>query len=271
MAIAIDKMAYSDNCDDNLLFQYLYHLSVMLASKAKYFKTAEQYDEFGIFLASSAYFRLKNPKQNELLPNRTYKMTKIKSILNYLKVILYPRKVAFEQLNYSQVNTKYTSDNVDPLSGYTFVDHLSDSAVELQKVDFRCCLGNIPQTIREFLKKIPYKYESIVWYNIYVSCLLSFLNCITLTNHDKNKLQKAIYNQNDHSILINMLEKQSDDFVILYKLDDSMKDYIRILVMQLKKLIAKDLSGIIHESIDANSVIRNCIINNELNNESVDE
>ena len=41
MAIKIDDMAYSDSCDDELLFEYLYHLSFMLAYKAKYFKYAK--------------------------------------------------------------------------------------------------------------------------------------------------------------------------------------------------------------------------------------
>lgn len=255
MAIAIDEMAYSDDCDDELLFEYLYHLSMMLAAKACYFKSAKHYDDFAIFMASSAYFRLKNPKQYTYDSNGQPKMTKLKSILNYLKVILYPRKVAFEQQNYAQTEITLNENENVVYVGHTFANKISDSVDDLMKVEFRCCLGDCCNTIKEFLKKIPYKYKSAEWYNIYISCLLSFLNSITLSKDDINKLNNAKYRINDHSLLIKLYDKQqSEDFVILYHLDECMKDYIRILVVQIKHVIAKDLSELLHTDIDTGSM-----------------
>lgn len=255
MAIAIDNMAYSDNCDDELLFEYLYHLSMMLAVKARYFNSAKYYDDFAIFLATSAYFRLRNPKQFMYDDFGNPKMTKIKSILNYLKVILYPRKVVFEQQNYAQTEVTL-KENEDLLYvGHTLANKISNSVDNLAQIEFKYCLGDCCTSIKEFLKEIPYKYKSSEWYNIYFSCLLSFLNLITLSNSDKDKLHNAKYRINDHSLFLETYDKkQYEDFVILYHLDDNMKDYIRILVMQIKHIIAKDLSEIIHTNIDSLSM-----------------
>lgn len=255
MAIAIDKMAYSDDCDDELLFEYLYHLSMMLAAKACYFKSAKHYDDFAIFMASSAYFRLRNPKQYIYNSDGQPKMTKIKSILNYLKVILYPRKVAFEQQNYAQTEIMLKEDENVMYVGHTFANKISNSVDGLMKVEFKCCLGDCCNTIKEFLKGIPYRYKSAEWYNIYVSCLLSFMNSITLSKDDENKLRTAKYRINDHTLLMNMYNKQQhEDFVILYHLENDMKDYIRILVMQIKHIIAKDLSDLLHTEVDTVSM-----------------
>ena len=270
MAIAIDKMAYSDDCDDELLFEYLYHLSLMLAAKACYFKSAKHYDDFAIFMASSAYFRLRNPKQYIYNSDGQPKMTKIKSILNYLKVILYPRKVAFEQQNYAQTEITINEDENLMYVGHTFANKISNSVDGLMKVEFDCCLGDCCNTIREFLKKIPYKYKSAEWYNIYLSCLLSFLNSITLSIEDKKRLRNAKYMINDHSLLMRMYNKQQhEDFVILYHLDDSTKDYIRILVMEIKHIIAKDLSELLHTEVDTDSMSYPMILS-EINGSRVD-
>lgn len=251
MAIAIDEMAYSEDCNEELLFEYLYHLSMMLAVKACYFKSAKHYDDFAIFMASSAYFRLKNPKQYIYDSDGNPKMDKVKSILNYLKSVLYPRKVVFEQQNYAQTEITLNEDENLLYVGHTLSNKISNSVDALAKVEFKYCLGDCCNTIKEFLKDIPYKYKSAEWYNIYTSCLLSFLNSITLSKDDESRLKNAKYRINDHTLLIETYERQQrEDFVILYHLGDSMRDYIKILVVQLKHILAKDLSEIMHTEID---------------------
>ena len=72
MAIYIDQHAYDENQSeekDNLIFEYLYHLIEMLAYKAKFFTRNQYYNDFALYVASSVFMRLKNPKQfqyNEL-------------------------------------------------------------------------------------------------------------------------------------------------------------------------------------------------------------
>lgn len=252
MAMWIDDVAYSDNCNDELLFEYLYHLSVMLAYKSRYFSTSKHYDEFGLYLASSAYFRLKSNKQYVLDEYGVPKLKKIKSILNYLKTILYPRKVAFEQENYAQTNIVISGEDCETYPGYTFANRLSDTADLLSRVDFECTLQSIDKSIRNYMKRIPYKYESSDWYAIYMSVMLSFLNSIIMNASDKERMRSAKYKMNDHNRLLEMYEKQSDNYIILYHLGKEMRPYIWILVRLLKKSVAQDLSITSHTEINTN-------------------
>ena len=92
MAMFIDKHAYDENSTNelnNLIFEYIYHLVEMLAYKAKFFNRYSYYDDFAIYVASSVYLRLKNPKQFEYDNNGNPKLKRVKSILNYIKTILY--------------------------------------------------------------------------------------------------------------------------------------------------------------------------------------
>lgn len=157
---------YSENLtseEDNLIFEYLYHLSKMLAFKSKFFNKNQYYEDFAIYLATDVYFRIKNPKQFEIDEIKgAPKLSKIKSSLNYLKSVLYPRKIAFEQNAYSQVMSKPAdSDIVEYYPGYSFSDMLSDSVDDMSIANFNLYLGDLGKTARAFLSNIPYKIDSV--------------------------------------------------------------------------------------------------------------
>ena len=63
MCIWIDANAYKEDCNEELLFEYLYHISRMLAYKRRFFDRADYYDDFAIFMATRIFMRLKNKKQ----------------------------------------------------------------------------------------------------------------------------------------------------------------------------------------------------------------
>ena len=268
MAIAIDEMIYSDHCDDELVYQYLYHLSYMLAVKNRYFNSAKMYDDFAIYTATSVFLRLKNKKQFQPDKNGNYKLTKIKSVLNYLKKTLYFRKVSFEQEVYSQTLSyeEVTDDILVPT--YTFSNRLSTIAERLNRVEFGCYLETIVNVFKDYLKNIPYRYKSPEWYNIYISCLLTFLNNIILSYKDLEKLNNSKYRIGDIEMIKDYFNQNKDE-VILYHLNENMKDYILILVRCIKHIIAKDLSEDLHCEINTYN-LSDIIIYNELNGTAVE-
>ena len=271
MAITIDKMAYSEDCDDELIYQYLYLLSYMLAVKACYFTSSYLYNDFSILVANTAFMRLKNPKQFQLNENGEPRLKKIKSILNYLKTILYPKKVDFEQENYAQVNIYIEELEEEYSPGFTFANMLSNSAESLMKIEFQCCLQSIASTFRFYLRNIPYKYNSPEWYNIYVSCLLTFLNSITLSKKELDSLQQRADRYDNLDLAEKLYTRQQED-VILYHLDVNMKDYIRILVRKVRSVIAKELSELLDTDIDSynmNTVLIRKEINSSYQNTGV--
>jgi hypothetical protein len=158
-----------------------------------------------------------------------------------MKSILYPCKVDFQQQFYAQ--TEISLEDTDYYSEYSFEDKLRDSIDELQIKEFELCLNDVVKTCQHFLKKIPYKLGTVEWYNVYTSCMLSLLNSITLSNKTlfrisnfvKNKAYKENFYPDEYS-------KESEDCVILYHLSEDMRDYITVLVRQLKHEIVKDLS-----------------------------
>ena len=256
MCIYIDENVYRKDLtedEDETIFKYLCILVEMLAKKQSFFKSQKQYEDFSIYVATSVFMRLKNKKQFEIDDKGNYKLKQIKSVLNYLKAILYPRKVNFEQMTYSQVDTIYEEEITDCTSGYTFSNQLSDITYELNLCEYISCLSDIIGTIRYFLKDIPYYSDKVVWNNIYISCMLTFLNSITLSKNNihrlrRNDLKKELqYYQIDE-----MYEKESNK-VILYHLDESMFNYIHVLTKQIKNIMCKDLSEIIHEEVSVGS------------------
>ena len=105
MAIFEDEHAYLENNTDeveNLIFEYIYHITNMLAHTGKYFTSAKMYDDFNVYVATRAYLRLKNPKQFK----EDSSVKKIKSILNYLKRTLPFAKIDFQKENFAQTVIK---------------------------------------------------------------------------------------------------------------------------------------------------------------------
>ena len=223
MAIYIDNHIYTDDCDDDKVFLYLYHLSLMLAYKNKLFRRPEYYEDFALTFAEDMFFRLKNPKQETVKENGTPKMYKLTSILNYMKSVLYGRKVAFEQQKYSQsfsINQKLEEDI--KVTQFDVVNQINYYRQDFNRVELEVCLENICKTIKAFLEKIPYYKNKKEWENIYISCLLTILNGFVKTNIKNKNLN-------------------NDSTVILYNLDTTMKDYITVLYRQIKTMLGETL------------------------------
>ena len=58
MAIYVDNHIYSNDRDDDKIFEYLYHISHMLAVKRCLFTSAKNYDDFSIYFATETFLRL---------------------------------------------------------------------------------------------------------------------------------------------------------------------------------------------------------------------
>ena len=253
MAIFIDEHAYDEDMTsetEELIFQYLYHLIKMLARKANYFKAAHYYEDFAIYMATTIFMRYKNPKQFIIKENGEPELSKIKSCLNYIKNTIYPRKVEFEQEYYCQIMSPTEEEELVEYTNYTFANKLIDSIEELSMVEFDMCLKDLAKTARAYIGQIPYKSDKKEWENIYISCLLTFLNRITLSSRNLKRIasmKNDITNRPYALELIYRTEKENS--TVLFHLKPSMKGYITILTNGLQHALAKDLSLTMHEYI----------------------
>lgn len=257
MCIYIDAHAYEEDRDDNLIFEYLYHISNMLAHKSNYFNKAKYYDDFAIYAAGKLFMRLINPKQFTINPDTGQpKLTKIKSILNYAKTKIYPLKVEFEQENYYQGGPSEADVKEFELQ-YTYKDKLVESVDNLTRCDFNLYLTDLPKITREFLKRIPYKCNTAIWNNIYLSCLLTLLSSITLSNKNEDKIANCKQiNYAQSTLEVKLYETERDD-VILFHLDSKLKPFIKVLVNELRHVFAKNLAATLDMYINSNTCLDN--------------
>lgn len=256
MAIWVDEHAYKSDRNDELLYQYLYHLVLMLANQSAYYTTAEEYDQFALFSATRLFLRLTNSKQFEVNESGTPKMKPIKSILNYIKKILYPYKVDFEL----EFNIENKELDVISTGGFDLGTHIQENSSLFDQLSFSFTVDGVASIVRAHLKKIPYKQRSAEWMNIYISCMLTLLDSITLSNYQIKEFKKLKTPKSE------MLERLYTELryndPILFHLDKSMSNYIKILVNELRHVIAAELSWKEHYYITPNTTMKNLICTN---------
>ena len=264
MCMYVDQHAYDENKSNEVkenIYKYIYCITHMLAIKLKLFNDYKYYDDFSLWYTTQIFYRLENPKQYELDNFGNPKMTKIKSILNYIKSTISVRKISFEQQEYSQV-INYTDDYYVDYN-YSLSDKINNNLDDLYKVEFDLCLDNCCKSIKQFLiKRLPYKKNSVEFYNIYFSCLLTFLNSITIPNKDINRINNLKYKENID--LTQIFIRESADPVILYHLDDTFHDYILVLYRQIRHEIGSEIQYSSNSYIGTNESLYNLMVN-ELN------
>lgn len=259
MCIYVDKIVARGNpteVEQNTIFQYLYHIAFMLAHKQKYFNASHYYDEFAIYFATSVMQRLfYNPRLSEVDENGDPVLAPIKSVLNYMKNVCYPRKVEFEQENYSQKYTE-TFDTREWSQSFN-----KDPYEEVKETDILFYLRDLPKTIKYLIYEHNfYKNDKVMMKNIYLSCLLSFLNIITFSEADKEKFETA-YTSVDakYRLLAKIYAKNRTEGIILYHLDAEYEDYIRVLVNKIFRYLKQDIMEISNQYTISDEVMTNIL------------
>lgn len=162
--------------------------------------------------ATQTFLRLTNPKQ--FLPDDDpKKMPKIKSVLNFIKKILYPARVNYQQDNFNQI--------IDSeVHGEDILKSLRDSASDtmsrhrnlLTCVEVENCLLSIPKVLKKFLKDSPYACDKVTFNNLYTSCLITLLKSITLSNYNKDRLytkDSDKYRLNIDELLVDLYKQEA--------------------------------------------------------------
>lgn len=254
MAKYIDDHVREPRCDEQKCFEYMYHLFYVLAVKGKMFKTSADYDQYALYGATQLFLRYRKENINpDLKP--------IKSSLNYIKKILYPCRVDYQQENFAE---RFTDESLDAGTTEQLAYDNSVKAraicMDLLEVDAKYCLGQISSEMKIILKSSPYSQDKVMFKNLYLSCLLTLLKSITMSNKNiarvENKLERKLPTEN----LMNQIyaREQLED-TVLYHLDANMRNYVDTLVKRLKHRIAKDLKYLIGSYSISDDVVRDIL------------
>ena len=245
MAMYVDDKINSDSYPTEeeleLVYIYLYHIIRMLAYKHKYFNKTYYYDDFSLTVAADMMNRfIYNPKLYQLDEHGSPKMEKIKSCLNYIKSVLYGRKVAFEQKAYSQ-KISPQSENIR-LTDFSFANQIRSSNREIINSNISLYLNDLGKTISNYIDQVCIYKDAVIKKNIKISCYLSLLGSVIFTESvvddvvSKYKTPEAKYNY-----LCGVYERNRENSIVLYHLDESLRNYIVILVRRIYGLIESDI------------------------------
>ena len=255
MAIWVDEHAYEEDCDSETLYEYLYHLAGMLAYKRALCNSSQEYDDFATYSASKYFLRLTDKRQYS--DDISQRLAKIKSILNFMKKTIYVTKLDFDK----ECSKSFVPQNVVKNLREESLRSILDNAVDgISIAEFEVYLHDIAKTIREYISRIPYVSDPVVFNNIYTSCLLSFINSMTLGRRDIERIKHMEKTSRLKPFMIdNMYYEERRKSTILLHLDESMRDYITVLVNGMRKTLANDLSSILHTNVTASAYARGVV------------
>lgn len=229
MCIWIDENFYKEDCDYNKAYTYMWLLAYMLAAKQKYFKTQSDYEEFASMLAYSTYQRMMNKKKS-----------KIKSVLNYMKSVLYFRKCAFDV----QKQQRIVDPKFDDWDYVGYVEECKESYdISNRERLFEGVvetLKSVPSIIKRNIPRV-FKTNKDEYKNIYISCLLSLLNKITLPSAYEDKLNTKLDNSPTFNE-VKYYKKYLDDNIILWHLPDSMEVVVMTVLNKVNRCIVEEIS-----------------------------
>lgn len=274
LCIYVDENVYKENKDEQLIYEYIYHIVNSLAINKKLFNDYHYYEDFALFSANRIYLRLTNPKQFQLNADGKPKLKPIKSVLNFIKAVLYPFKVDFEQSEYCQCYNQNPKET-EIFINYNFNNLLNISTDPMLKPFFSSVLNSVDKLCKDFLNKIPYKKDSSTWMNIYFSIMLSLCKQFKLTESHKQYIQKLInckrLTDNHLEEIFNRLEEKN---IVLFHLDESYRDYITVLLKEFKRVLNKELQECLQINSETSIQLIDLIIasfKNEVENDYTNE
>ena len=236
MCIYIDTHIYDENPDFNIIFNYMYCIAYMLASKAKYFIEQKDYEEFASLLAYSTFKRYRDPKK-----------AKLKSVLNYMKSIMYFRKCYFERLKHQEIiDVEYNKD-WDPIEYTTNCKISYEKSNHERTQNLILDLFNKLPKIIKYNIPLEYKTDKSIYSNLYISCLLSLVSSFTLPSRFEKLLNDKCYDEPSFNEIKFYKNHLSED-IILWHLPISMTGVIKLVINKVNNYLISEIKDISSET-----------------------
>lgn len=241
MAQWIDSNGVTDDCNEELLCQYLYHLFYITIQKNGYFKDQSSIDDFALYCTSRLFNRI-----------RSDLTTPIKSVSNYIKnVVSLWRADYIREFCTGCPELEFTEFNLTDFS-----DYLIDEASTKDFYNYSCECVKITDVIRKHLKKIPRKKHSCEWSNIYVSCLLTLQDRMLKAAELSKKLQQLRDPRSVDTIIRSLKTRPA----ILFHVEEHTENYILTLVNEIVHAIAAEVSYSVGSKVSVSACMRNLVI-----------
>ena len=242
MCKVFDEEFYGKERDDNKLFKYLYLIiySTTLREKPHWFNKFEEFDAYATYSAKVLYMRfIKQQGEGK----------RVKSILNYFHGAMSGLRINFQKNEFCEViDQKHNGFNPDQfIAGIqnTMSREYYDSDREEEVMSL---LSNIHGIARETIRESPYSRDATMSHRLYISMLLTLLSNLTVNNRAMKRFSKNAGDGGSdmEQVFLRLLEKEKLEKPVLWRLDESMEDYVRLLVNIMKSKLASRLRDIQH-------------------------
>ena len=220
------------------MYEYLYHTLYALACKQNFFKNFEDYEPFALESAGELYITMRNKEINAGKEIRGKIVEPINSTLNFIKKVLFPLKVNYEKRTFQNILNPDINQDTSILEKDIKDSIKRDYKLDLEE-ELKDVLKLLPSMINKIINQTPYRNDEAMCEKLKMSIILTFLYDITLPNKLKNKLNKYINKVDEDKILY--LYKYNCSEVVLWHINPSLKDYIRLLVTKLKRELTHEI------------------------------
>lgn len=215
---------------ENKIYEYLYHIFYALACKDNYFSRFDDYDQYALYSAARLYILLRDKYIKAGTVVRGREIVPVKNTLDFIRSVMPHFRTDFQNQNFAIVFNPEINQDTSIIEADMKNAIRSDYQNSLEE-DFQEVASQIPQFIKQIVRHTPYKKDKVMVRNLYMSCLLTLLNDITIPNRLKNKLNKS--KVNDGEAVARMYHYNIEE-PVLWHLDVGMSDYIRLLVTEVK-------------------------------------
>jgi len=228
---------------EDTVYNYLWLVIKALAIKKCMFNNFQDYDPYAFYGANRIYFALRKNVWNTGKTIKGKEIKPIKSCLNYIKALLYPMKIEYQNETFKEViSEEFVSKKFDT---YNFKEQLRVDAKTNQGVNehfkffVKDSFEHIGSLANKVLKKSPFNENSLEYKRLKLSLFLNAINSLKV----KKKLDSELQT------------------IILWKLPKSMGSYVRILLKEFYSEIKLEIIEC-HKAVDLDDTTVDAMLQN---------
>ena len=262
-AMYIDRVMKEETHDPAIVYKYLKDIIFVLSIKKRLFKNPEYYEDFSWDAAGSVYMRLIRPIEEGS------RLKPIKSVLNYIKLILYGMSDKYAQQYFSQVidtNRMANGEAAKAALNELIIYPALKSNRENSAIMLKNYVDSFPKILKEAIKNNKYNTSKTIHENLYLSILLSFINNLTFTKLDDQRLQTTwnkdpnVNNTRYNTLKTQLINKLLKQEAIKYNLDEEVSNYINLLFINTKEKVAKELRSYIDDERLSDDIMESLLL-----------
>lgn len=199
---------------ENTVYNYLWLVVKALAIKKCMFNNFQDYDPYAFYAANRLFFALRKNLWNQGKTIKGKEIKPIKSCLNYMKALLYPMKIEYQNETFREIiSEEFVSKKFD---SFSFTESMRADAKASQGVNesflsyIKSSFEQIGVLADEVLKRSPFSPRTVDYKKLKISLMLNAINSLKV----KKKLDSDL------------------PTILLWKLPKSMSNYVRILLKE---------------------------------------